>query len=63
MAGWWKTYRDKSKEVLIILIDTNLHIKFNTIKEKYSDIKNIMIYNHVELQQYIIDTYHSSESI
>lgn len=56
-ANWWKQYRDKADDILVILIDTDLENKFNAIKQKYCNTKNIMIFNHIEFQQYLIDTY------
>jgi len=47
----------------VILIDTDLSEKFSRIKEKYKDIKNIKVCSHVELQEYIIDTYYCEESM
>lgn len=44
-------------DIYIILIDTNLEIKFNKLKEKYSNISNIIIGNHIDIQQYFIDNY------
>lgn len=58
-ADWWKIHKANTEEMLVILIDTDLLNKFTRIKEKYNDIKNILVVNHVELQQYIIDTYYS----
>jgi len=42
---------------LVILIDTDLHKKFDRMKEKYSKVANIMVYNHYDFQNYIITTY------
>lgn len=60
MGDWWKKYKKDSKDFLILLIDTDLEDKFKRIKQNYIDIHNILVYNHVEFQQYIIDRYHSS---
>lgn len=61
IAAWWETYKSNADDKLVILVDTNLHNKLSRIKEKYTDIKNIIVCNHVELQRYIIDTYYSEE--
>lgn len=63
IAEWWKTYKCETEEILIILIDTDLDDKIVRIKKKYNDIQNIIVYNHIELQQYIIDKYYVSESM
>jgi hypothetical protein len=63
VADWWKKYKQNSDDILVILIDTDLSDKFTRIKEKYNNIQNIMIYNHIDFQKYIIDTYYSIESI
>lgn len=63
ISEWWKTYKYNTPEMLVVLIDTDLTDKFTRIKEKYNDILNIMVCNHIELQQYIIDVYYSDESI
>lgn len=44
-------------DIYIILIDTDLKIKFDKLKEKYSNINNLIIGNHIQIQQYFIDTY------
>lgn len=63
-AEWWKAYKSNTTDMLIILIDTNLRDRFTRLKEKYNDVENIMVCNHVELQKYIIDKYYSAgESI
>jgi hypothetical protein len=59
MGDWWKKYKCDAKEILVLIIDTDLEAKFKRIKQNYIDIPNIMVYNHVEFQQYIIDTYYS----
>jgi hypothetical protein len=59
MAKWWKTHKCKIEEILIVLFDTDSMDHFNRLKEKYNDVDNIMVFNHVEFQQYMIDTYES----
>ena len=63
IAEWWKKYKSESEEILIILIDTDLIIKITTLKEKYRNVNNVKVFNHVEFQQYIIDTYYIDESM
>lgn len=63
IAEWWKKYKPESEEFLIILIDTDLITKFTSIKEKYSNVNNIKVFNHIEFQQYIISAYYIDESI
>lgn len=63
IAEWWKKYKSESVEFLIILIDTDLITKFTTIKEKYNNVNNIKVFNHIEFQQYMISEYYIDESI
>ena len=63
LAGWWKKYKTETEEFLIILIDTDLITKFTTIKEKYTNVNNIKVFNHIEFQQYMISSYYIDESI
>lgn len=63
IAEWWKTYKYKAEEQLIVLIDTDLITKFTRLKEKYADVNNIMVCNHIDFQHYIINTFHNDESI
>ena len=63
IAEWWKKYKNKEKEILILLIDTDLIEKLNRIKEKYKDTINVMVFNHIEFQEYMIKTYYKDESI
>ena len=57
LANWWQTHRNNSPEILVLLIDTNLTGKFDEIKEKYSDVENIKVFNHITFQTYIIENY------
>ena len=63
LAEWWKKYKSGSEELLVILIDTDLIKKITTIKEKYSSVNNVKVFNHIEFQQYIISEYYIDESI
>ena len=63
LAEWWKKYKSGSEELLIILIDTDLINKTTTIKNKYSSVNNVKIFNHIEFQQYMISEYYIDESI
>tara|TARA_Y100000992_G_scaffold150930_1_gene100660 strand:+ start:904 stop:1821 length:918 start_codon:yes stop_codon:yes gene_type:complete len=63
VAEWWKTYKSaETQEFLVLLIDTNLEEKFARIKEKYDQVENILVFNHREFQEYIIERYYPSES-
>jgi hypothetical protein len=57
LAGWWSKYQIDESIYLVLLIDTNLTDKFSRIRDKYSNIKNILVFNHVEFQQYVIKNY------
>lgn len=63
IAEWWGKYKYETKEILVLLIDTDLIIKFERIKEKYKNINNLMVFNHVEFQEYMINNYYTDESI
>ena len=54
----WVVKFGKKSEIYIILWDTDLTLKFiNELQEKYKNIDNIIIGNHVKIQQYFIDNY------
>ena len=61
LAEWWKKYKSESEEILIILIDTDLIKKYTTLKEKFSNINNVRVFNHIEFQEYVINTYYIDE--
>jgi hypothetical protein len=63
LAEWWKKYKSGSEELLVILIDTDLIKKIITIKEKYSSVNNVKVFNHIEFQEYMISKYYIDESI
>jgi len=64
VAEWWDTNKSTAtQEFLVLLIDTNLEEKFARIKEKYDQVENILVFNHHEFQEYIIERYYSSESV
>lgn len=53
LAEWWKTYKCGSKEILVILIDTDLSIKFKELKEKYKLVENVKVLDHIEFQKMV----------
>ena len=61
LCEWVKTKHNNDKPLYVILIDTDLMDKIDILKKKYKDIKNLLIGNHIEFQQYIIDNYSSSK--
>jgi len=62
MCDWVSKYKQEGEELYVVMIDTDLIAKYNVIKNKYISTKNLMITNHHEFQQYIIDKYYT-ESI
>jgi hypothetical protein len=63
IAEWWKTHRSKTKEIFILLIETNSIKKIDRLKKKYCNVDNVMFFNHIEFQEYMIRTYHGDESM
>lgn len=58
ICNWVSRFRElNSNDIFVILIDTDLHRKYDTLKAKYSGVNGLLIVNHVEFQQYVIDTY------
>jgi hypothetical protein len=55
-CDWVISYGNKS-ELFIVVCDTNLTSKYNELKEKYKHIDNILIGDHISVQQYFIDNY------
>ena len=49
-------------EMFIIMLDTDNNSEFLKLKRQYNNIPNLLIVNHVEFQQYIIDNYWEEES-
>lgn len=62
IAEWWTKYKSESEEILIILIDTDLITKITALKKKYSNVNNVKVFNHIEFQHYMINTYYIDES-
>jgi hypothetical protein len=56
LCEWINNFSNKT-DIYIILIDTDLIIKYNNLKEKYKNIHNLIIGNHIYIQQYLIDNY------
>ena len=63
MAEWWQKYKIKSTDILVILIDTDLKIKFERLSNKYNTVDNLFVFNHYDFQKYMIDTHYIDESI
>ena len=53
----WVVKYANSLDFYIILIDTNLIEKYNSLIEKFEKYSNLIIGNHMKVQQYIIDNY------
>ena len=54
-AEWWVKYN--REDYLVLLIDTNRMKQFQEIKNKYNVNKNIIVVNHVELQEHIANNF------
>lgn len=63
LGEWWRIHKCFEEEVLVILIDTDLIKKFAFLKEKYKDVNNIVVCNHIEFQDYIIHRYYVEDSM
>lgn len=63
ISEWWSKYKSETDEILIVLVDTDLQIKLNRLIEKYNHVSNIMVFNHIQFQQYMIDNYYINESM
>lgn len=59
LAEWWKKYKHDSTDVLVLLVDTDLEKKVNELKLKYEMITNILVVNHFEFQEYVINVYYN----
>jgi hypothetical protein len=55
-AEWVHTFSDPNL-LYVILIDTDLTDKVEQLKHKFSGQSNLLVVNHIQLQQYIIDNY------
>jgi hypothetical protein len=58
MCEWVSKYKQDSTELYVIMIDTDLTSKFDIIKNKYISTKNLMVTNHYDFQNHIIDKYY-----
>jgi hypothetical protein len=56
-CDWVIKYGNKI-DIYIILLDTNLTKKYNDIIKKFEDYPNLLIGNHIKVQQFIIDKYY-----
>lgn len=61
LCNWVKTYKNNNSELFVILIDTDLKDKFENLKLKYNEVKNILITDHFDFQKYIIDKHNQTE--
>lgn len=53
ICEWVSSYRKNDNDIYVILIDTDKDIQY--LKNKYKSIKNILIVNHYEFQDYLIN--------
>ena len=56
LCEWVNTFGNIN-HIYVALIDTDLHVKFIVLKEKYQNVSNLIIANHVEFQEYIQNNY------
>lgn len=55
--GEWVLAFGNPEHIYVLLIDTNLATPLQELKTKYQDKKNLLVVNHIEFQQYIIDKF------
>nr|QFG74012.1 MAG: hypothetical protein [Megaviridae environmental sample] len=62
LGEWVKNYGCDIEKLFVILIDTdNINKpKFEILKKKFHDVKNIIVVNHVEFQEYLIQKYNDN---
>jgi hypothetical protein len=58
MCEWVSKYKQDGTELYVIMLDTDLTDKFDIIKNKYISTKNLMVTNHYDFQNHIIDKYY-----
>jgi hypothetical protein len=52
----WVCKFGNTTELYVVLIDTDLTSQFNELKKKYHK-NNLLVVNHVDFQQYMIDKF------
>jgi len=57
LCHWVSQYHSENPDLFVLLIDTDLYDKFETLQKKYAHIPNILITNHYDFQNYLINTY------
>lgn len=55
LCDWVKKYN--TTDTFVLLIDTDLDKKLKILKDKYNDVKKLLIMNHYEFQEYVITNY------
>jgi hypothetical protein len=55
--GEWVLAFGNTDHIYVLLIDTNLATPLQELKTKYQEQKNLLVVNHIEFQQYIIDKF------
>ena len=54
----WVSKYGNGTDTYIVLLDTNLTEKYNDLIKKYVKHTNLLIGNHIKVQQYVIDKYY-----
>ena len=57
LCKWVEDFRKTDTDTYVILIDTDLTKKVEILTQKYKHVNNILVANHYEFQQYIIDNF------
>ncbi len=57
LCEWIVKFHKNTDMKFVLIIDTDLLVKFDKLKYNFKDIKNIIISNHLDFQNYIISNY------
>jgi PIN domain nuclease of toxin-antitoxin system len=57
LCEWIVKFHKNTDIIFVLIIDTDLLVKFDKLKFNFKDIKNIIISNHIDFQNYIISNY------
>lgn len=55
--GEWARRFGSEEMLYVILIDTDLMAKFKELKKHFNNIDNILVVNHIEFQQWVLDAF------
>lgn len=55
IGEWWRKFKNNSKEIMVLCIDTDLENKLQSLIDEFKESNNVYIFNHIKFQEFILN--------